>query len=617
MSTRDKDRSGKLAAGRKKLEKFQARQQSGKKKQGSVPLLLSLPALETNALLQGAGGAPELTAPLPSLTLSNSLSLTTPTDLPAPVANGYSNSDRWSLKARTLTPPRDRISQDSESEDSYLQAQTIDILVAEKSSLESKIHPLQTDLRHKTREVEDLRSRLQSTRLQLEENERLKLSLIEDRTKLDRSLLEERRGREEAEGALQKMKTALEDTRQENTELVSKVTGQAADLHSLQQTTSDLRSRLTMAELLNQQLSAGPSSPSGSGEGLAAGELEELQGEVGRLEGVVRSVSGERDQALGDLDALREAMIQQRQDSAQRLSELHSRLAESEAERLNLSEQLSDVSQRQYELAQHASSEHAQYQESTLVAMETLQQENQELQTQLQSQLAECDKLRRLTGELQRKVEEGEREGERLRESAIDSGALLETMSRDKEALSRAVAQNRELKTQLVELQDGFVRLSQQNMELALDVETERFHVSQLTRQLEAASQSQEEEEGLGEDKRAEIGIQTRWEEREEEEGVEVDTQTTAGEEEDTETTNHLLHQIQEVEEERESLRLQLEELVIERDSLHEEISRLHSQLTGPTRSQLSVLMTGAPPQTPKLLMTGAPLQMLRLPIRH
>ena len=150
-----------------------------------------------------------------------------------------------------------------------------------------------------------------------------------------------------------------------------KVTGQAADLHSLQQTTSDLRSRLTMAELLHQQLSATPSSPGGWGEGLA-GELEELRGEVGRLEGVVRSVSGERDQALGDLDALREAMIQQRQDSAQRvslrdkymsyniarflllclcqLSELHSRLAESEAERLNLSEQLSDVSQRQCEM---------------------------------------------------------------------------------------------------------------------------------------------------------------------------------------------------------------------------------------------------------------------------
>ena len=57
--------------------------------------------------------------------LSNSLSLTTPTDLPAPVANGYSNSDRWSLKARTLTPPRDRISQDSESEDSYLQVSSL------------------------------------------------------------------------------------------------------------------------------------------------------------------------------------------------------------------------------------------------------------------------------------------------------------------------------------------------------------------------------------------------------------------------------------------------------------------------------------------------------------
>ena len=95
------------------------------------------------------------------------------------------------------------------------------------------------------------------------------------------------------------------------------MTGQAAELVSLQKTNADLRSRLSMTELLNQQLSASPSSPdhqSGVGD-----RLEELRGEVGRLEGVVRSVNGERDQALGDLDALREAMIQQKQDSTQRV----------------------------------------------------------------------------------------------------------------------------------------------------------------------------------------------------------------------------------------------------------------------------------------------------------
>ena len=100
------------------------------------------------------------------------------------------------------------------------------------------------------------------------------------------------------------------------------MTSQASELHSLQQTNSDLRGRLTMAELLNQQLSSSPSSPGGvSGESLTQ-QLEELRGEVGRLEAVVRSVSGERDQALGDLDALREAMIQQRQDSTERVGSL-------------------------------------------------------------------------------------------------------------------------------------------------------------------------------------------------------------------------------------------------------------------------------------------------------
>ena len=108
--------------------------------------------------------------------LSSSLSLTTPTDLPPPVANGYINGDEWSLTTRPLTPPRDPVSVEtsqhslaSESEDSQLQvsffltgcssiavfvlcltqAQTIDILVSEKSSLQSEINSLQTDLRHR------------------------------------------------------------------------------------------------------------------------------------------------------------------------------------------------------------------------------------------------------------------------------------------------------------------------------------------------------------------------------------------------------------------------------------------------------------------------------------
>ena len=42
------------------------------------------------------------------------------------------------------------------------------------------------------------------------------------------------------------------------------------------------------------------------------------------------------------------------------------------------------------------------------------------------------------------------------------------------------MSQNKELKAQMVELQDAFVRLSQQNMELASDLETERLRVAHL-----------------------------------------------------------------------------------------------------------------------------------------
>ena len=48
---------------------------------------------------------------------------------------------------------------------------------------------------------------------------------------------------------------------------------------------------------------------------------------------------------------------------------------------------------------------------------------------------------------------------ERLADNSVDKEALLDSMQSDKTALSRAIAQNKELKTQLAELQNGFVKM--------------------------------------------------------------------------------------------------------------------------------------------------------------
>ena len=123
---------------------------------------------------------------------------------------------------------------------------------------------------------------------------------------------------------------------------------------------------------------------------------------------------------------------------------------------------------------------------------------------------------------LEGKCRESEREAERLREAAVDTRGLLETISSDKEALSRAVSQNRELKTQLEELQEAFVRMSRGSMELASELESERYQLTRLRAQLQETGEEkarggrgeEEEEDGLA----AEVGTQTVWEGEDEEE---------------------------------------------------------------------------------------------------
>ncbi len=64
-----------------------------------------------------------------------------------------------------------------------------------------------------------------------------------------------------------------------------------------------------------------------------------------------------------------------------------------------------------------------------------------------------------MLSEREDRLQELEMTVERLQDNAVDSDSLLESMQSDKTALSRAIAQNKELKTQLAELQNGFVKM--------------------------------------------------------------------------------------------------------------------------------------------------------------
>lgn len=97
------------------------------------------------------------------------------------------------------------------------------------------------------------------------------------------------------------------------------MTSQAAELSALQETNTELQSKLNMSELLAQQLSSGGPTVEAPPPDPTSSQVEELREEVGRMRLRVEQLRGERDQALSDLTALRDAMVAQQEDGARKV----------------------------------------------------------------------------------------------------------------------------------------------------------------------------------------------------------------------------------------------------------------------------------------------------------
>lgn len=91
--------------------------------------------------------------------------------------------------------------------------------------------------------------------------------------------------------------------------------------------------------------------------------------------------------------------------------------------------------------------------------VEQLQKELEKLTGQLRAQVQDNESLSLLNQEQEERLLELERAAERWSEQAEERKQILESMQSDRTTISRALSQNRELKEQLAELQNGFVRL--------------------------------------------------------------------------------------------------------------------------------------------------------------
>ncbi|OWK10730.1 hypothetical protein Celaphus_00005187 [Cervus elaphus hippelaphus] len=359
--------------------------------------------------------------------------------------------------------------------------QTIGILVSEKTELQTALVHTQQAARQKAGESEDLANRLQSSRQRVGELERTLSAVSTQQKQADRV---SPAACPSPGGHVEGSKNN-EDLKQQNSELEEKLRLLVIEKSAMQLGMEELQKKLEMSELLLQQFSSQPAPDSSQQLQQALEERAQLETHVEQLKDSLKQLQAERDQYVMNLkeeNAIWQQKMQQVLEQMSKLKEEKERSV-SQAQELetSLAELRNQIAVPQPQEPPAGPSETEQWLQAET---ERLQEELESLAGQLQAQVKDNESLSHLNQEQEQRLLELEREAECWGEQAEERKQILESMQSDRTTISRALSQNRELKEQLAELQNGFVRLSNENMEITSALQSEQHVKKELAKKL-------------------------------------------------------------------------------------------------------------------------------------
>ncbi|XP_063265890.1 golgin subfamily A member 2 isoform X4 [Prinia subflava] len=367
--------------------------------------------------------------------------------------------------------------------------QTIGILVSEKSELQTALGHTQQAARQKSGEAESLAARLHSSRQRVSELERTLSSISMQQKQSEKHNKELVKERDNLKLELYKRSKSSEEIKQQNSELSEKVHSLVSQNSAMKLDVEDLQKKLEMAELMIQQFSSqGGSLDANQQLQMVLEEKASLETQVAQLSESLHQLQAERDQYV---EKLREegSVWQQR---VQQLSEQVHTMAEEKEKHMariqeledNVTELLSTSAVKPMDIEPPSPPGPTAAELSLQEEMQRLQQQQEELQGQYQAQVRDNEQLSRLNREQEERLLELEKTVQRYSEEAADRQQILEDMQSDKATISRALSQNRDLKEQLAELQNGFVKLTNENMEVTSALQSEQHVKKELAKKL-------------------------------------------------------------------------------------------------------------------------------------
>ncbi|XP_015270412.1 PREDICTED: LOW QUALITY PROTEIN: golgin subfamily A member 2 [Gekko japonicus] len=368
--------------------------------------------------------------------------------------------------------------------------QTIGILVSEKSELQTALTHTQQAARQKAGEVEDLASRLQSSRQRISELEHTLSTISTQQKQSEKHSKELAKERDGLKLEVYKQSKSSDELKQQNSELSEKLHALISENSSMKLDVEDLHKKLEMAELMIQQFASQPGIPDATQQlQTALEERANLEAQIAQLAESLQQLQAERDQyahKLKEEGGIWQQRVQLLSEQIHTLTEEKdlnvTRIQELEA---NLSELLNSQSApkpQESEPPPPAGPTEAELRLQDEVSQ--LQQDKEELREQCRAQVQDNKQLSRLNREQEERLLELEKALQRYSEEAVDRQQILEHMQSDKATISRALTQNRELKEQLAELQNGFVKLTNENMEVTSALQSEQHVKKELARKI-------------------------------------------------------------------------------------------------------------------------------------
>nr|XP_011709826.1 golgin subfamily A member 2 isoform X4 [Macaca nemestrina] len=364
--------------------------------------------------------------------------------------------------------------------------QTIGILVSEKAELQTALAHTQHAARQKEGESEDLASRLQYSRRRVGELERALSAVSTQQKKADRYNKELTKERDALRLELYKNTQNNDDLKQEKSELEEKLRVLVTEKAGMQLNLEELQKKLEMTELLLQQFSSRCEAPDANQQlQQAMEERAQLEAHLGQVMESVRQLQMERDKYAENLKG-ESAMWRQRM---QQMSEqVHTLREEKECSMSRVQELETSLAELRNQMAEPPPPEPpagpSEVEQQLQAEAEHLRKELESLAGQLQAQVQDNEGLSRLNREQEERLLELERAAELWGEQAEARRQILETMQNDRTTISRALSQNRELKEQLAELQSGFVKLTNENMEITSALQSEQHVKRELGKKL-------------------------------------------------------------------------------------------------------------------------------------